>query len=94
MKNWIGFEKKRSWPNLTYYPDICLEGLRKAVIILSQDNPYQGRDFNPEPPGYRAGVLRTRLPFVMVQLGYYYFTYFATLCELQSLYIGKGKLQC
>jgi hypothetical protein len=40
-----------------YYPDICLEGLRKAVIIFSLDNPYYGRDFNPELPEYKAGAI-------------------------------------
>jgi hypothetical protein len=31
MTNCKRCEWKRSWPNLRYYPDICLEGLRKAT---------------------------------------------------------------
>jgi hypothetical protein len=30
MVNWKGFRRERSWPNLGYYPSICLEELRKA----------------------------------------------------------------
>jgi hypothetical protein len=26
---WKGFRRKRSWPNLRFYPDTRLEGLRK-----------------------------------------------------------------
>jgi hypothetical protein len=29
MMNWRGFGRKQSWPNIRYYPDIRLEGLRK-----------------------------------------------------------------
>jgi hypothetical protein len=29
IMNCKGFGKKRTWPNLRYYPGICLEGLRK-----------------------------------------------------------------
>jgi hypothetical protein len=28
--SWKGFGNKWSWPNLRYYPAICLEGLRKT----------------------------------------------------------------
>jgi len=31
MMNWKGCERKWSWPNLRYYPGICLEGLRKTT---------------------------------------------------------------
>jgi hypothetical protein len=57
MMNWKGFERKRSWPNLRYYPNICLEGLRKTTKIPSQDSRFPGRDLNPGPPEYEAGVL-------------------------------------
>jgi hypothetical protein len=30
MMNWKGLEKKRSWPNLRYYPGIFLERMRKT----------------------------------------------------------------
>jgi hypothetical protein len=30
--------RKRSWPNLRYYPDICLAGLKNTAKNLSQDS--------------------------------------------------------
>jgi hypothetical protein len=45
MENW-----KRSWPNLRYYPGICLDGLSKTTRNLSQDSRSAFRDLNPEPP--------------------------------------------
>jgi hypothetical protein len=57
--NWKGCGRKRSWPNLRYYPGICLEGLGKprktSVMIASL------RDLNLGPPEYEAGVLTTEL---------------------------------
>jgi hypothetical protein len=58
--NWKGCGRKRSWPNLRYYPDICLEGLRKKTKNLSQFIRSPGRDLNPGPPEYEAEVLTTR----------------------------------
>jgi hypothetical protein len=29
--NWKGYGRKQSWPNLRYYPEICLEGLRETM---------------------------------------------------------------
>jgi hypothetical protein len=29
--NWKGFGTQQSWPNLRYYPGICLEELRKTT---------------------------------------------------------------
>jgi hypothetical protein len=48
MMNWKGYGRKQSWPNLRYFPNIFLEGLRKLqktsvriaglwAEILSQD---------------------------------------------------------
>jgi hypothetical protein len=51
---------KRSWPNLRYYPGIRLGGLRKTTKNLSQGSRSPGRDLNPGPPEYEAGVLTTR----------------------------------
>jgi hypothetical protein len=31
--NWKGYGRKWQWPNLRYYPDIFLEGLRKTMKI-------------------------------------------------------------
>jgi hypothetical protein len=58
--NWKGCGRKRTWPNLRYYPRMCLEGLRKTTKHLSQDSRSPGRDLNPGPPEYEAGVLTTR----------------------------------
>jgi hypothetical protein len=61
MLNWKVFGRKRLWPNLKYYLDNCLERLRKTTINLSQDSLSLGRELNPEPPEYEAGVLAIRL---------------------------------
>jgi hypothetical protein len=53
-----GFGRKRSWPR--YYPRTCLKELRKSLKTLSQDSRSPGRDLNPGPPEYEAGVLTTR----------------------------------
>jgi hypothetical protein len=58
--NWKEFGRKRSWPTLRYYPNIHLEGLRKASNNLGQDSKSLVRDLNPRPPKYEAGVLTTR----------------------------------
>jgi hypothetical protein len=42
---------------------ICLEGLRKTTKRRSESSQSCGRDLNPEPPEYKAGVLVTRLLF-------------------------------
>jgi hypothetical protein len=59
--NWKGYGRKWAWPNLRYYPGICLEGLRKATKNASQNNRSAGRDLNPGPPVYEAEVLIIRL---------------------------------
>jgi hypothetical protein len=47
MMNWKRCWR-RSWPNLRYYPGICLEGLRKTTNNLSRDSRSQDRDLNPD----------------------------------------------
>jgi hypothetical protein len=42
------------------YPGIRLDGLRKTTKSRSQDKRSPGRDLNPRPPEYEAGVLTTR----------------------------------
>jgi hypothetical protein len=37
MMNLKGFERKQSWPKLRYYPDICMEELRKTTKDLGQE---------------------------------------------------------
>jgi hypothetical protein len=58
--NWKGCGRKRSWPDVRYFPGICLEGVRKTTKYLSQDNRSLGRDLNLGPPEYEAGVLTTQ----------------------------------
>jgi hypothetical protein len=63
MWNWImnqnGRGRKWSWPNLRYYPKICLEGLRKATNNLSQGSWSPSQDLILRPPKYEAGVITT-----------------------------------
>jgi hypothetical protein len=42
-----------------YYPSVRLEGLRKPMTNLSQDSVPLGREMNPGPTEYKAGVLMT-----------------------------------
>jgi hypothetical protein len=60
MMNWNGCERKQSGLILRYYPNICLEGLRKTTKVLSQDSQSPGQDFNMGPRKYEAGVLITQ----------------------------------
>jgi hypothetical protein len=32
--NWKEYGRKQAWPNLRYYPSICLEELRKTMKKL------------------------------------------------------------
>jgi hypothetical protein len=41
-----------------YYPGTCFVGLRKITNNLSQDSRSPGRDLNPGPTKYEAGVLK------------------------------------
>jgi hypothetical protein len=40
-----------------YYPDICLEGLRKTKEKLNQDSRSPGRYLYTGPSEYEAGVV-------------------------------------
>jgi hypothetical protein len=60
MMNWKGCRRKRSWCNLRNYYGICLEE-EENHENLSQDSRCPGRDLNPGPLRYEAGVL-TILP--------------------------------
>jgi hypothetical protein len=42
--SWKGYERKRSWRNISYYPSICLAGLRMTMKNLRQDT-VSGRRF-------------------------------------------------
>jgi hypothetical protein len=58
--NWKGCGRKRSWPYSRCYPGIYLEGLLKTTKNHGQDSRSPGRDLNPGPLEYEAGVLTTR----------------------------------
>jgi hypothetical protein len=45
---------------LRYYSRICPEDLRRTMKNLGQTSQSQGRDLNPGPPEYEAGVLNTQ----------------------------------
>jgi hypothetical protein len=53
-------KKKSLWPNLRYYTEIFLEGLRKAIKNFSQDSRSPDQDMNPRLPEYEAVLLITR----------------------------------
>jgi hypothetical protein len=61
MTNWKGFGRKRLWPNFKILSWHSPGGTEKNHENLSHDSQYPGRDLNPEPPGYKTGVLTTRL---------------------------------
>jgi hypothetical protein len=60
MMNGKGLGRKRSWPNLRYYAGIRLDKLNKPQKTTISIAGRRGRDQNPEPPEYEAGVLTTR----------------------------------
>jgi hypothetical protein len=66
---WKGCGRKLPWPNLRNYPSIHLQWLRKAMKSLSHDSQFPGRDCNPQPREFEAGVLSAR-PRYAVE--YYY----------------------
>jgi hypothetical protein len=78
--NWRGCGRKRSWPNLRAYSDICLEGLRKTTKCLSQNSLYPCRDLNLGHPEYESRMLTTFflqlfLSFFFLQLFLSFFLY-------------------
>jgi hypothetical protein len=79
---WIGKDVEGTGHGLilTYYPGICLEGLRKPTKNRSQDSWSPGWDLNPEPSKYK-GVLTTR-PWHSVSQDYC--TLWQTLCNASS----------
>jgi hypothetical protein len=83
--NWEGCGRKRSWTNSRYYPGICLEGLRKTMKNLSQDSRSPGRDLNPGPLEYEAGVVTTRPRRSVYTAVYYQATH-------QVAYVGSRSV--
>jgi hypothetical protein len=68
MMNCKTCRRKRSWLNLSNYPGICMERLRKASKYLSQDSRSPGQDLNPGTSKYEAGVLITRPRRLVINL--------------------------
>jgi hypothetical protein len=60
--------KNVTWPNLRYYPGICLEGLRKTTQTPIRAASLQSR-FEPGPREYEAGVLTIQVHVDSVRLG-------------------------
>lgn len=56
-----GVEGIQSWPKLMYYPDTCLEGLRKITRNLSQYSRSLERDLNRGTPEFKVEMLANRL---------------------------------
>jgi hypothetical protein len=46
---------------MTYYPSICLEGLKHPAKTLSEDSRSPGRKFNKGSPKQEAGKMLARL---------------------------------
>jgi hypothetical protein len=59
--NWKGSGGKLSWPNLRYYPGICLEELWKTTKTLIWQTLSLGPDLKMGPPEYKAGVIRKNI---------------------------------
>jgi hypothetical protein len=60
-EQFMNIEYGRIWNKLArcnlYYPGICLQGLRIAMIKINHDSCSPGQDLNSESPKYEAGVL-------------------------------------
>jgi hypothetical protein len=57
--NLKGCGRKRSQPNLRYYPGLLPGGTEKNQEILRQDSRCPGWDLNSGPPEYEEGVTIT-----------------------------------
>jgi hypothetical protein len=73
IKNWKERGRKWMWPNMCYYPGICLEGLEKITKILIQDSLSLHQDLNPGHPTYKAGVLPIQPQCSSATFDYNYF---------------------
>jgi hypothetical protein len=55
--NWEGYGRKQPWPNLR--DSRLFPGRTENNREWPQDSRFPGRDLNPGPPEYEAGVLST-----------------------------------
>jgi hypothetical protein len=60
MVNWKGFGRNRSWPNVKVASQHSIGGTEENHDNVSQDSLSLGRNLNPRPPEYEAGVLTAR----------------------------------
>jgi hypothetical protein len=68
MLEWpMNNELERMWKEggMTYYPNICLEILKKTMKNLSQDTWWLNWDLNQIPPEYTSEVLPLELTCLM-----------------------------
>jgi hypothetical protein len=61
MMNWNDLVGSGRALILRYYPGIPIEELRDIMKILRQNSRFPGRDLNPRPTEYEAGMLTTLL---------------------------------
>jgi hypothetical protein len=60
MTTWKAIGRKRIWSNFTALSQNLPEGTEEKHENLSQNFQSSGRDLDPEPLEYEAGVLTTR----------------------------------
>jgi hypothetical protein len=60
MMTWKAFGRKRIWSNFTMLSQDLPEGTEEKHENLSQNFLSSGRDLNPVPLEYEAGVLTLR----------------------------------
>jgi hypothetical protein len=65
--NWKGCGRKRSRPDLRYYPSICLKGLGITTIYMSQDSGCKTRVWTPSGKRYDVfTVVRLKMETVCI----------------------------
>jgi hypothetical protein len=60
VMNWKWFGRKRLWPNFKELYQHSCRGAEENQENFSQDRRFPGRDINPVPPEYEAGVFTSR----------------------------------
>jgi hypothetical protein len=67
--------RKRSWPNLRYYPRICLKGLRKILNKVFNNIRCTCHDSNPTTTEYMSEALLFEPAFSVIRASYLRSTY-------------------
>jgi hypothetical protein len=87
-----GYGKKRSWPNLRYYPNICSEAPMKTMKNLGQDSRSLGWNFNPGPSKYKAGMLTNQSWHLVTDLYWTRYTsWFSVSCVWVALHLLSSE---